>query len=112
MNSNNAAASRPNGVVLPPHQRTAGQGAPRSLSGFMEAKTYAVEYVDDNGDKHITLAMLVGGQWYLPPNGENYAATLRPINKDTWLAKQLDERLLSQGAAPNAPKTDAVDVIG
>jgi len=107
----NAAAARNTGVVVPPGQnRQQSSGAARTITGFAEAKTYGIEYVDDEGTKHVTIAMFIGGAWYLPPNGENYAATLRPIKNDMWLGKALEERRLSQNTA-NLPKQDNVDVI-
>ena len=62
--------NRVNSVMTPESQLSTGRGTPRSLTGFTEAKTYGVEYVDDAGVKHVTLAQYIGGQWYLPPNGE------------------------------------------
>lgn len=110
--STNAAAMRPTGVVVPQSQlRQQQAGAARTITGFAEAKTYGVEYVDDEGTKHTTIVMLIGGQWYLPPNGENYAATLRPIKADTWLGKALEESKANTNTA-SLPKADAVDVVG
>lgn len=103
--------NRPVGVQTPAAQLSTGQGLPKTVTNFAEVQTYGIEYVDDNGNKHVTIAMRIGGTWHLAPNGENYAATLRPLKSDTWLAKQLEERI--QDAAPSViPKEDAVDVIG
>ena len=65
---------------------------PRTIPNFIEADTFAVQYVDDDGRLHTTLVHRVGGVWQLPPNGENYAATLRPLGRDSWLAKALDKK--------------------
>lgn len=97
--------------MIPPSQTRETGGTARAISHFVEAKSYAIEYTDDEGTKHVTIVMRIGGQWYLPPNGENYAATLRPIRSDNWLGKALTERLLD--STPTAlPKADAVDVVG
>lgn len=107
-----AAAARPTGVVVPQSQlRQSSTAAPRTVTGFAEAKTFGIEYTDDDGEKHTTVAMCIGGQWYMPPNGENYAATLRPIKSDTWLGKALEEGRLNTNAT-SLPKQDSVDVIG
>ena len=111
----NSAANRPVGVMMPQNQISAGRGGPRTLSGFAEAKSYGIEYTDDDGNKHTTIGMYIGGQWYLPPNGENYASTLRPLKSDTWLAKSLEERRESDGgsvAGGGVPGQDNVDVVG
>jgi hypothetical protein len=111
---NSVSSGRPNGVVVPQSQLSTGKGAPRQLTGFSEAKSYGIEYTDDDGNKHVTIAQYISGSWYLPPNGENYAATLKPLNADTWLTKLLEERRASDGAtvAGSLPKSDNVDVIG
>lgn len=110
--SNNAAASRPTGVVTPSQQLSTPGGSPRSVVNFLEAKTYAVEWADENGDKHRELMHFIGGQWYRAPNGENYAATLRPISKDSWLVEKLEDRRRNETTpAASVPKKDAVDVL-
>lgn len=111
---NNAAQNRPSGVVIPQGQLSGGKGPPQTLTGFVEMKSYGIEYVDADGNKHTTVAQYGGGRWYLPPNGENYAATLRPLNGDTWLTQLLEEKRLSEGgtAAGDLPKQDNVDVVG
>ena len=108
---NSAVNSRPNGVVLPQSQLSPGTGVPQTLTGFAEAKSYGVEYVDEAGNKHVTVLMRIGDQWYLPPNGENYASTLRQLNKDTWLAKLLTDRF-NNSITASLPKEDAVDILG
>lgn len=109
--STNAAAMRPTGVVIPASQLRQQAGAPRTVTGFAEAKTYGIEYTDDDGTKHTTVVMNIGGQWYMPPNGENYAATLRPIKADTWLGKALEDGRLNSNTS-SLPKEDAVDIVG
>jgi hypothetical protein len=101
---------RPNGVMVSPGQLSPGQGTPRTLNRFVEAQTFAVEYVDDGGAVHITLAVRIGGVWHLPPNGENYAATLRPLKADTWLSKDLESQFADRAPA-TVPAEDAVDVV-
>jgi hypothetical protein len=112
------AGGRSIGVGIPTGQLSPGTGQPRTITGFMELKNVAIEYVDDAGNKHRTIAMLdAHGQWYLPPNGENFAATLRPLAAGTWLAKALSETLNKSRAAAettdpaDVPATDAAPVI-
>lgn len=111
MFGNDGVAGRQVGVGVPAGQRSAGTGSPRSVSNFAEMKTYAVEWVDENGQMHREAMHCIGGVWHRAPNGENYAATLRPINSDSWLVKLLAERIAGDNTA-SIPSDDAVDVIG
>lgn len=113
----NSVGNRSVGVGIPAGQLSPGTGPARTLMNFAEMKTFAIEYVDDQGNRHITLAMyrVLDGKWYLPPNGENFASTLRPLGENSWLAKKLGERLADAAAdaAPDAaiPKEDAAKVL-
>jgi len=113
----NSVGNRSVGVGIPAGQLSPGQGPPRTLMNFAEMKTFAIEYVDDNGNRHIQLAMyrVVDGKWYLPPNGENFAATLKSLGDNSWLAKKLNERI-AETAAQNTdhaaiPTEDAAKVL-
>jgi hypothetical protein len=113
----NETSIRPQGVMKPQDQLSPGTGTPRTIVNCMEMHTFAVDYVTDDGKRHIGIAQRVGGIWHLPPNGENYAAQLRPLKKETWLSQLLEERFQSQNpaaaAAANAaiPNDDAVDPL-
>lgn len=108
----NTTSNRPTGVLLPQNQISGGKGGPRTVTGFAKLETFGVEYVDDEGVKHTTVVQNMGGQWYLAPNGENFAASLRPVKADTWLAKMLDERFSGDTNVGALPRQDAVDVVG
>jgi hypothetical protein len=115
----NSVGARSVGVGIPAGQLSPGTGQPRTVRGFMELRNIAIEYVDDAGNVHRTIAMVdSNGTWYLPPNGENFQATLRGLAEGTWLAKALKEELArrdadSGKAGPVAPipAEDAVDVV-
>jgi hypothetical protein len=113
----NETSLRPQGVMTPPDQLSPGTGTPRTIVRCVEMHTFAVDYVTDDGKRHVAIAQRVGGIWHLPPNGENYAATLRPLKKETWLSQLLEERFQSSNpgaqAAANAaiPTGDAVDPL-
>jgi len=116
-NMESGAGARSVGVGIPMGQLSPGTGQPRSVTGYMEMKNVAIEYVDDAGNKHRTVALLdSSGTWYLPPNGENFAATLKPLAPNTWLAQALSkiQEKLKADAAPVDPKdipaTDSVDI--
>ena len=113
--SDNSINGRPVGVRTPEGQLSPGTGAPREVVNFVEVRTFAVEYVDDQGNRHIDVANCIGGVWHLAPNGENYAKTLKALRGDTWLAKALTARLRDvegQKLPTTVPKEDAVDVTG
>lgn len=110
MFGNSAVSGRQVGVGIPADQRSAGTGAPRTVTNFAEMKTYAVEWVDDDGRVHREAMHCIGGIWHRAPNGENYAATLRAVAKDSWLVRLLNERTASANAT-SAPTTDAVDIL-
>ena len=115
----NSVGARSVGVGIPAGQLSPGTGQPRTVRGFMELRNVAIEYVDDAGNIHRTIAMVdPSGIWYLPPNGENFSATLRPLTANTWLAKALSEELARRdadsgksGPAAPVPGEDAVDVV-
>jgi len=83
------------------------------LKHFVPTETFVVKFTDENAIEHDTVVMRVawpgGPQWYLPPNGEVWARSLRILKDDTWLAKQLSEAFLARTSP--LPKTDSVDVI-
>jgi hypothetical protein len=113
----NDTSIRPQGVMKPQDQLSPGMGTPRTITHCVEMHTFAVQYVTDDGKQHIGIAQRVGGIWYLPPNGENYAASLRPLKKDTWLSQLLEEKFRTVNPAAAAatmaaiPKEDAVDPL-
>lgn len=109
-----SVGARSVGVGIPLGQLSPGTGQPRTVTGFMEMKNVAVEYVDDAGNKHRTVALLdANGTWYIPPNGENFAATLRPLAPNTWLAQKLTECLQRATATDKGtvPAEDAAEIL-
>lgn len=84
------------------------------LINFQPCTFAAVEYGDAQGTKHIGVFMHMGGQWYMPPNAETWAQSVRPVAP--WLAAQLDQhagKFESERAPSEAPvpATDSVDVF-
>ena len=104
-------SGRPNGVGIPTGQRTTVvTDAPRRVTDMVESKEYAVRWVDDENVVHREIMHCIGGVWHRAPNGENYAASLRALNADSWLVKQLNERAASSSTA-SIPKEDTVEII-
>lgn len=102
---------RPIGVMVPQDQLSPGIGTPKTLIGFGEAQTFAVQWVDDSGKQHAELMHRIGGIWHRAPNGENYFATLRRFKSDTWLSQLLEDQIKKMQPMTTAslPKDDAVD---
>lgn len=96
-------------VAIPEGQYASRGDGVKTVTHFTPASMFAVQYLDDEGLSHDTVVMHIGGLWYLPPNGEVWARSLRPLKEDTWLAKQLS--LARASSAAPLPKVDAVDVL-
>lgn len=84
------------------------------LTNFQLCTFAAVEYGDAQGQKHVGVLMHMGGQWYMPPNAETWAQSVRPVAP--WLAAQLDEQIARKDESKDAasapvPATDPVDVF-
>jgi hypothetical protein len=98
------------GVGIPASQRTERGNTINTLEAFEPTQTFAVQYTDDTGTQHRTVVMRIGSQWYLPPNGEAWAAAILPLKDGTPIARQLNEAFASRMAP--LPKADAVDILG
>lgn len=102
-------AQRPAGVMKNAPEQ---QSAPaQSVAHAMPAQFFAVQYGDAQGVQHAALLLKVGETWYMPPEAEKYAASLRPCAK--WLADKLTRMV---GTAPTSatqglPTEDPVQVI-
>jgi hypothetical protein len=62
-------------------------------------------YVDDAGQSHTTIALKIGARWYLAPNGEAWAAALKPLKPESWLAQALEKK------ANPPPKPEPLDLL-
>lgn len=102
-----SGSGRQVGVTVPRSQLSAGQGQPNSVQNFMPVQMAAVQYADDAGRIHNEVFMLTGGKVYSFPDGERWAAALRPVPK--WLSDKVAASFAALEAKP--PSTDSVDVI-
>lgn len=99
------------GVGVSFGQRTEGKTAPPgTVVNLMEVQTFGIQYADNEGRVLTTMVHRMAGVWYLAPNGENYAATLRPLGTGSKLAKALEERFVNATTTTTVPKSDAVDI--
>jgi len=98
------------GVTVPEGQRApkTDKAPPNTVLHAVEAQMIAVQYVDDYGQLRTNMLVKVGGQLYMPPNGESWAGALRPCMD--WMARGVEGKVVASGAT--APKEDAVDVVG
>lgn len=111
MNGSSSIGSRPIGVGIPMGQLSPGTGAPKTVEAVHRAETYGVRWVDDSGQVHQEFMHYMAGVWYRAPNGENYAAGLRPIAEGSWLAKSLRDVRTEAETPAKVPEKDAVDVM-
>lgn len=96
------------GVRTPENQST--EAAPaQTLVNFQEMKTYAISFGDARGRSQVAVVAKIGDIWYMPPNGESWAAELRPVS--AWLVKQLEEKHAASNPSNDMPRTE-VDVLG
>lgn len=71
----------------------------------MEVKFVAVEYGDANGRKTLEVLLELGGEYYTPPNSQQWAAALKGVSK--WLREGIKKKLPT-GASKAA---DSVEIV-
>lgn len=89
-----------------------GNAPTQTLVGLQKAEFFAARFGDAYGRAHNVLVMRVGDEWYMPPNSEEYAASLKPVSE--WLSKQMKVRAGSPPAEESLkdlPKEDQVEVL-
>ena len=94
-----------NGVMRTGGERTTAPA--KKVTGFAKCEMYAIQFGDENGQAHQVVVMRAGNEWYMPPNAEQWAQSLKPLAP--WLVKELAGQL--EAAAQAAPKEDTVDVL-
>ena len=88
-----------------------GNGAPRTVTAVVPMEQFAIFYNDENGTPRANVLVKVGDALYLPPNGVEWAANLKPAAE--WLKKAALPKIgNTEGKADPLPKNDAVDVMG
>lgn len=96
------------GVGIPDGQRLEEGSTSSTLEHCSPMEQFAVQFTDEQGRIHRTVIVKAFGAFYHPPNGEQWAASLRPLKKDGWLSRQMSARLNPKDGVPTA---DAVDVV-
>lgn len=99
-----AGVSIPDGQ-LSPQERT----EPNKVLSVMEpAVMIPVRYSDEHGRVHHVVVFKAGNEYYMPPNAEQWAASLRPLRD--WMKKGIEAQLPGDGPL-DAPSQDTVDVV-
>ncbi|WP_394831792.1 hypothetical protein LVJ94_35280 [Pendulispora rubella] len=98
------------GVGIPAGQRSEPGTSRNTVHAVAEAKHYAVVYDDDEGKRHYNIAVQVGDDLYLHPTGEAWTAALRQLKPDTWLARQITQKII--GPRAESAQVPDVDVFG
>lgn len=102
------------GVRVPENQSTE-QAPVMTVTNYTAAQFALVEYGDERGIKHTTLALIVGGKAFVPPQGEAWTAGFRPFSaaiNDQIMDRHAAAATRAQSQAPVVPASDAVDVLG
>jgi hypothetical protein len=109
MNDHGGAGLRQVGVTIPASQRLEQGSEVNVLLNCMPLEQFAIRYADDQGRIHTTIAIRCGKKWYLPPNGETWTGSLRPLNDD-WLEKLLEPAAQRLKAATTPVASNTVPV--
>lgn len=97
------------GVTLPENQRS--EEAPHlTVTNIVETKFVLVEYGDENGRKQTTLALIINGKAFIPPQGTAWTASFKPFSKviNDQIMDKLALKATPQGTVPTK---DAVDLF-
>jgi len=86
-----------------------GRGSPRTVANVVPMEQYAVQYFDENGTPRVNVLVKVGDQFYFPPNGIDWAASLKPAAE--WVKKGVLAKIGNGQSVDPLPKSDAVDVM-
>lgn len=108
---------RPVGVRMPPTQSTE-QAPQMTVTKVAPLQVALVEYGDERGMKHTTVAFIAGDKAFIPPNGESWTSGFKSF------VSAINEQIMAKLPANNGPSgtpmqqfgsvptTDAVDVTG
>lgn len=97
------------GVRIPQNQSSE-QAPTMTVTNVMPAQFALVEYGDERGLKHTTLALIFGNRAYVPPNGDAWTEGFRPFA--TVINDQIMVKVNMQPARNDVPQQDFVDVLG
>lgn len=100
------------GVRIPQNQSTE-QAPVMTVTQVSRVDLALVEYGDERGIKHTTLALISGDKAFVPPNADAWTAGFRPF------AQAINEQVIEKFRALSprersvaVPTHDAVDVTG
>ena len=79
------------------------------MANVVPLEQFAVQYFDENGTPRVNILIKVGEQYYFPPNGIDWAASLKPAAD--WVRKGVLAKIGHGGQSEPLPKTDGVDVV-
>lgn len=97
------------GVRIPNEQLAPqASGSPNTVLHAVPAQMVAVQFMDEFGRAHNSVLLRVGADVYHAPNGEQWAAALRPAAG--WLREKVLKSLDSEKEP--IPAQDTVDVVG
>lgn len=85
-------------------------GAPKTIVAIEAMEQMVVHYFDENGRPVTNVLVRVGGKFYFPPNGVEWAKSLKPAAD--WV-QNAAKRLVGDPPKNNhLPSEDDVDIMG
>lgn len=106
-------ASRQVGVHLPSNTVSTEQAPVMTVTQITKLEAVLVEYGDERGNKHTTVAFVTGGKAYIPPQGEQWTNGFRSFTKQ--ISDQIVEKLevmsAQKSSTPIVPTEDTVDIM-
>jgi hypothetical protein len=104
---------RNQGVHKPGGQVSTGRGEPNTISHAVQMIPYAIQYYDEHGEAHATVAYKAGKIVYMDMNAERWAAGLRQASDFIREAVLKMDASMMLGSTPDTgvPQVDAVDVV-
>lgn len=97
------------GVTIPDNQLAQERAEANTVLAVLPpAEMVPVRYADEHGKVRQVVVLKAGGEYYMPPNAEQWAAQLRPLRD--WMKKGIDN--LSVTETTEAPTEDSVDIVG
>ncbi len=98
------------GVTIPQGQLSSGRGEPNTIKHAVAMVPYAIQYFDEHGEAHNTVAYKVGDIVYMDMGAERWASNLKQAS-DFIKEAVLDMAANNSDVSLPVPDKDAVDVV-
>lgn len=89
---------------------TESSGAPKSVVSIEPMEQMVIHYYDETGRPVTNILIRVGGKCYFPPNGVEWAKSLKPAAE--WVQNAAKRIIGNPPKNNHLPAEDEVDVMG